>query len=56
MVLSCCDDNNPKIFKVEFNAGKSVKVNDVILLCSKCYNKPPFDRFVLKVERLKTNV
>ena len=47
-----CNDDNPKKYKKTFDAGNSI-VNDVILLCEKCYNKPPFDRFVLRIERLE---
>ena len=51
-MILLCNDKNPKKHKVTFDAGGSI-VNDTILLCDKCYNKPPFDRFVLKVVRLE---
>ena len=51
-IILQCPDDNPKIRKVTFDAGNSI-INDTILLCDKCYNKPPFDRFVLKVERFE---
>lgn len=51
-IIQECNDDNLKIKKVFFDAGNSI-VNDIILLCEKCYSKPPFDRFVLKVERLE---
>jgi len=47
-----CNDNNPKTKKVEFDAGNSIK-NDTVLLCENCYNKPPFDKYILKVMRLR---
>jgi len=47
-----CNDDNPKTKKVIFDAGSSI-VNDIVLLCEKCYNKPPFDKFVLKTVRLE---
>jgi len=49
-----CNDDNPKKYNVTFDAGNAISSgNDTILLCSKCYNQPPFDRFVLKVERFE---
>ena len=47
-----CKDENPKRYKITFDAGNTI-VNDTILLCDKCYNQPPFDKFILKVVRLK---
>ena len=54
-IIRQCNDNNPKKFSVTFDASKSI-MNDVILLCEKCYDKPPFNLFRLKVERLKNHV
>ena len=51
-IIQECNDDNLKTKKVFFDAGNSI-ANDVIFLCDKCYNHPPFDRFVLKVERLE---
>lgn len=50
-MIQQCNDDNPKTRKVIFDAGNSIE-NDTILLCEKCYNKPPFDHFILKVVRL----
>jgi len=46
-----CNDDNPKIRKVTFDVGDSI-VSDTILLCDKCFNRPPFDMYILKVVRL----
>lgn len=51
-MIQLCPDDNEKKYKVSFDAGDSI-VNDTILLCDKCYNKPPFDKFILKVVRLE---
>jgi len=50
MILKC-NDNNQKTKKVIFDAGNSIE-NDTVLLCENCYNKPPFDKYILKVVRL----
>jgi len=54
-MIQLCKDENPKKYKVTFDAGNSIE-NDTILLCAKCYNRPPFDLFCLKVEKLKNHV
>lgn len=51
-MMQQCNDDNQKTKKVIFDAGNSIE-NDIVLLCDKCYNKPPFDQFVLKVVRLE---
>ena len=51
-MIQQCNDDNQKTKKVIFDAGNFIE-NDTFLLCENCFNKPPFDKYILKVVRLE---
>ena len=46
-----CSDQEPKKYKVTFDGGSAG--NDTWLLCSKHFNEPRFQKFILKIEELQ---